>query len=59
MREINNREIRGIIELKRQLELANIDYSHLVFMPNIPIYGIREYSIEEIAGIKVACLVSA
>lgn len=52
-------EIKEILEIKKQLEGANIDTSKLLFCPLVPMLGIEKtYVIEEIAGIKVARLIS-
>lgn len=50
---------KEILDLKAKLELANIDYRNLVFMPAVPMVGIHEFSIEEIAGLRIARLISA
>jgi len=52
---------KQIIEVKHKLEESGIDYSHLVFMPVIPLIDgfVYEFILEEHYGIKVAKLVSA
>jgi len=52
---------KQIIEVKHKLEESGIDYSHLVFMPVIPLIDgcVYEFILEEHYGIRVAKLVSA
>lgn len=51
--------INKIIKLKGLLDAYGIDYSHLVYMPMIPVLSIeKSFVIEEVAGIKVASLIS-
>lgn len=57
---MNNREISKVIKLKRLLDVYKIDYRNLVYMPIVPIYSIeKSYVIEEVAGMKVASLISS
>ena len=53
-------DLQKIIKLKKELDYCGIDYSNLVYMPVIPMIGIdKSYVIEEVAGIKVARLISS
>ena len=50
---------KEILELKRRLAECNIDTTHLVYMPIVPMTGIeKSFFIGELFGMKIAALIS-
>jgi len=51
--------MKNLIKIKKILDEQNIDYSHLAYLPEVPLLGIdKSYVIEEMHGIKVMKLIS-